>query len=74
MAQAPANQSQGFSIAGTVRFFREVRAELNRVTWPKLADTRRMTVMVFILVTIIALFLVAVDMLIGAGLNLLWSL
>ena len=66
--------SQGFSLSHAPRFFREVRAELRRVTWPTATDTRRMTLMVFILVSIIALFLLAVDLLIGAGLNWLFGL
>jgi preprotein translocase subunit SecE len=66
--------NQSFSIQSAMKFFRDVRGELNRVTWPSAADTRRMTLMVFILVTIIALFLLAVDLLIGAGLSWLFDL
>jgi preprotein translocase subunit SecE len=64
-----AEQKQSFSINKVTRFFREVRAELRRVTWPTAADTRRMTLMVFVLVSIIAVFLLLVDMLIGWGLS-----
>lgn len=67
-------KNQSFSLEGATKFFREVKGELNRVTWPSLPDTRRMTLMVFILVTIIALFLLAVDLLIGAGLSWLFDL
>ncbi len=56
------------------RFVTDVRAEVSRVTWPSGAETRKLTVMVFILATIVALFLVAVDMLIGAGLSVLFGL
>jgi preprotein translocase subunit SecE len=64
-----AEQKQGFNVNKLMRFGREVRAELRRVTWPTAADTRRMTLMVFVLVTIIAIFLLTVDMLIGWGLS-----
>ncbi len=67
-------QNQGVTLQGAMKFLREVRGELNRVTWPSVADTRRMTLMVFVLVTIIALFLLAVDLLIGAGLSALLGL
>jgi preprotein translocase subunit SecE len=51
-----------------------VRTEAGRITWPKRQDTQRMTIMVFILVTLIALFLVAVDLLIGFGFSHLFGL
>ena len=65
---------QSFSLKSLPRFLREVRAELNRVTWPSAADTRRMTLMVFVLVTLVGLFLLAVDLLIGLGLSTLLGL
>lgn len=64
-------QKQGFSLHKATRFFREVRAELRRITWPTASDTRRMTLMVFVLVSIIAVFLLLVDMVIGFGLSTL---
>lgn len=73
MAEQTKN-NQGFNLNSLLRFGRDVRAELNRVTWPTATDTRRMTLMVFILVSIIALFLLAVDLLIGAGLSWLFGL
>lgn len=57
------------SIGGGMRFMREVRAEGQRVSWPKLADTRLMTLMVFILVVIIGLYLMAVDALVSSSMN-----
>ncbi len=66
--------SQGFSLSHAPRFFREVRAELRRVTWPTAPDTRRMTLMVFILVSIIGLYLLSIDLLIGWGLSMLLGL
>jgi preprotein translocase subunit SecE len=47
---------------GKVRqFFREVRAELKRVTWPTRKETVGSTSVVLILVMIMALFLGLVD-------------
>jgi preprotein translocase subunit SecE len=66
--------SQGFNLNGLLKFGRDVRTEIRRISWPSAADTRRMTLMVFILVSIIALFLLAVDLLIGAGLSWLFGL
>lgn len=67
-------QNQGFSLQATLKFFRDVRAELNRITWPSAVDTRRMTLMVFILASLVALYLLSVDMLIGLGLKTLLGL
>lgn len=45
----------------TIRFFREVRVELKKVTWPNRKQTAGSTVVVIILVFIIASFLGLVD-------------
>ncbi|ACN16703.1 SecE [Desulforapulum autotrophicum HRM2] len=44
-----------------VRFFREVRVELKKVTWPNQKQTAGSTVVVIILVFILAAFLGLVD-------------
>jgi preprotein translocase subunit SecE len=50
-------------IHGKVRqFFREVRAELKRVTWPTRKETVGSTSVVLVLVMIMAVFLGLVDM------------
>lgn len=67
-------QKQGFNLNSAIRFFREVRAELRRISWPSAPDTRRMTLMVFVLVSIIAMFLLLVDMVIGWGLSTILGL
>ncbi len=43
------------------KFIREVRQEMNKVTWPTGKETRTSTVMVLILVVIAALFFWLVD-------------
>ena len=43
------------------KFIREVRQEMNKVTWPTAKETRASTIMVLILVMIAALFFCAVD-------------
>lgn len=53
------------------KFVREVRAEAGRVSWPTWPATRQMGVMVLILVSLVALYLLAVDMLIGWGISTL---
>lgn len=54
-----------------LRFIRDVRAEVNRVTWPTGAETRRLTIMVFILVVIVSVYLLLVDLGIAAGMSAL---
>lgn len=55
------------------KFLRDVKVEAGRITWPKWSDTRSMTIMVFILASLIALYLVGVDLAIGYGLKTLFS-
>ena len=45
-----------------IQFLREVRNEGRKVTWPKMTDTRRLTLVVFIFAVSIALFLTFADM------------
>ncbi len=61
-------------MAKVVQFFREVRHEMSRVTWPTLKDTRMLTLMVFIMVTIMAIFLWLVDLALNAGINTILGL
>ncbi|MDR5697663.1 MAG: preprotein translocase subunit SecE [Armatimonadota bacterium] len=43
------------------RYFREIRAELNRVTWPTRQELIASTLVVIVVVTIMALYLGAWD-------------
>ncbi|MCP5405460.1 MAG: preprotein translocase subunit SecE [Pseudomonadaceae bacterium] len=61
-------------VSDFMRFMRDVRAEAGRIAWPTWAATRQMTIMVFILVVLVALYLLGVDMLIGAGMAALLGL
>jgi preprotein translocase subunit SecE len=54
------------------KFAQDVKAEALRITWPSGKETRQMTIMVFILVGIVAAYLMAVDM--GVGMLLKWLL
>ncbi len=55
------SQGEG-KIAQGIQFLREVRIELNKVTWPTRQQTIASTVVVIILVFIISFFLGLVDM------------
>lgn len=43
-------------------FFRDVIAELRKVTWPSRRDTIRLTIMVIIVCAIVGIFLGALDL------------
>ena len=43
------------------KFFREVRQEVSKVTWPSRRETMQATLMVFVMVTLVALFFLATD-------------
>jgi preprotein translocase subunit SecE len=50
-----------------IEFFREVRDEVAKVTWPTRKETTITTVMVFIMVAVAAVFFLAVDALLSWG-------
>ncbi len=43
------------------KFFNEVRVEARKVTWPERKETMQATLMVFVMVIFVALFLWVVD-------------
>ena len=55
-----------------IQFFQEVRREISKVTWPTWKETWLTTVMVFIMVGITMVFFLAVDYLLGVGVQ--WML
>jgi len=54
-----------------VQFFREVRQETARVTWPTRRDTAISTGMVFLMVILASLFFLVVDQLLSLGVRFL---
>lgn len=48
-----------------VEFFRSVSQEMKKVTWPTRKETTVSMMMVFVMVTIVAVFLFFVDQIIG---------
>ena len=57
-----------------LQFFRQVRQEATKVTWPTRKEAVISTVMVFVMVIIAALFFFAVDQLLSAGVKLVFGL
>jgi len=58
---------------GLVGFLVLSRTEVRKMVWPTRAETIQTTLIVFILVVILAIFLWFVDMLLGAGVKALLS-
>lgn len=56
-------------ITKAFQFGREVRAEARKTTWPDFKSTRMMTLMVFILVVLVAVYLYVVDALLSTGIT-----
>ncbi len=52
-------------INDTIRFFREVRAEMKSVTWPTKDDLKEGTVVVITMSALVAIFLSIVDLVFG---------
>jgi preprotein translocase subunit SecE len=56
-----------------VKFMREVRAEAAKTTWPTRKETVQTTGIVLAMVVVTALFFLAVDQIIGAGMRALFG-
>jgi preprotein translocase subunit SecE len=56
-----------------VKFVREVRAEIGRVTWPTRKETLVTTGLVFAMATAAALFFFVVDQVIGLGVRAMFN-
>ena len=55
-------------------FVRQVRAEFAKVTWPTLPETVRMTIMVLIMTSLLSVFFVGIDQVLGRIVKFLLSL
>jgi preprotein translocase subunit SecE len=53
---------------------REVRSEMSKVTWPSRRETLVTTGLVFLMVTIAAIFFFVVDQVIGIGVRALFGM
>jgi preprotein translocase subunit SecE len=54
-----------------MEFFQQVRQEISKVTWPSRKETGITTAMVFLMVFFCSIFFLAVDFLLGKGVDLL---
>jgi preprotein translocase subunit SecE len=57
-----------------IEFFRQVRQEVSRVTWPTRKETGVTTAMVFVMVFIAAIFFFVVDQILSQGVRLILGL
>ena len=57
-----------------IKFVREVRQEISKVTWPTRKETMVTTAMVFVMVFILSLFFLGVDQLLSYGIRLILGL
>lgn len=53
------------NLSNLIKFGRDVRGEVNRISWPSWIETRRLSLMVCLLAALVALYLTGVDILIG---------
>ncbi len=60
--------------ATPIEFFRQVRQEVAKVTWPSRKETTITTTMVFVMVIAAAVFFLAVDWLLSLGISFLLGL
>jgi len=55
-------------------FFKQVRQEVAKVTWPTRRETTVSTIMVFVMVMVAAIFFLVVDQVFAASVKLLFGL
>jgi len=60
--------------ATPAEFFRQVRQEVSRVTWPTRKETGVTTAMVFVMVFVAALFFFVVDQILSQGVRFILGL
>lgn len=58
-------EKSGKKRTGPIEFFKQVRQEMGRVTWPTRKETVISTIMVFVMVVIASVFLFFVDQIIS---------
>ncbi len=56
-----------------IKFLRDVRVEAGRVTWPSRRETLLTTTLVLVMATVVAVFFLAVDQVIGFGVRALFA-
>lgn len=61
-------------IANPLKFLREVRQEVSKVTWPSRNETLISTVMVLVLAILASMFFLIADQIISWGVQLLLSI
>ena len=59
---------------GPIQFYRQVRQEIAKVTWPSRKETGVTTIMVFIFVMLMAIFFLIVDQIAGWVVRLILGL
>ncbi len=57
-----------------VTYVRQVRAEMQKVTWPSRQELTTSTIAVFIMVTLAAIFLFVADQILAFGVNAILGL
>lgn len=57
-----------------IQFFRQVKQEVKKVTWPTKKEVSQVTRMVIVLVTIAAAFFFCVDMVLAWGVKIILGL
>ena len=62
------------TLTKTLQFFREVRQEAGKVTWPTRKETTVSTIMVFVMVFVMSLFFLLADQIIQFVLRLVLSI
>jgi preprotein translocase subunit SecE len=56
----------------TREFFKEVRTEAGRVSWPSRGELRDSTLIVIVMVMLVSVFLLVADRILAAGVHLLF--
>ncbi|MGE4283749.1 MAG: preprotein translocase subunit SecE [Clostridia bacterium] len=71
MAEIAKQSNKNFSFSRLVKFFKEVKAEMKKVTWPTLSQVRNNTLVVLVAIIVVGAVIWILDVVFGGALNIL---
>ncbi|WHH57459.1 preprotein translocase subunit SecE [Petroclostridium sp. X23] len=71
MAEVAKQSKKNISFSRMMKYFREVRAEMKKVTWPTWSQVRNNTLVVILSIIVVGVVIWTLDVIFGEALNYL---
>jgi preprotein translocase subunit SecE len=71
MAEVAKQSKRNISFSRMMKYFREVRAEMKKVTWPTWSQVRNNTLVVILSIIVVGVVIWTLDVIFGEALNYL---